>query len=514
MLHLVAAMAVLLGIGAFAIDLSNVVLSRAQLDKAADAGALEGARVLFCDDGTVNYDGNSDCTVEGVGRLDDPALDDVLTEATEAAQLNASQGSAVEIVESGLAFGHWEFTEPGYFGTGILRGGKFTPATTNEDGEYVSSSLVDDDGNYKELSDLNTDDGHINAVQVTVQVETGEGDNQDESPIPAFFGSVLGSRGYQAQSTAVAYIGFAGRILPGEVDWPFAMCYQYVDDGCTVGRAVPDTEDTGGWTTFEQPDQGADCQGAGDAATAKSLVKDVPAVSELGAPTCAEIVSPELYMDGRPIKTINGETVLTNITYQCWSEDTFKIEGTNVVGMLDELDTDGDGQPDTPWEWVLPVIDCTTKTSGQCENWLMGAVAVEVLWIFPELNCNQLDDEAPWKMTRVVDDEGTTFTWNATDPPEDWSSIAASIDDLKAADSNAWFCWEGSSAYPDYDSTNGIHRWVSFATAFNLQNSDGNLAPVISSTLYFAPSCDDTVSIGGTGGANFGIRAEVPVLVY
>jgi hypothetical protein len=34
----------------------------------------------------------------------------------------------------------------------------------------------------------------------------------------------------------------------------------------------------------------------------------------------------------------------------------------------------------------------------------------------------------------------------------------------------------------------------------------------IQKTLYFKPECDP-VSIGGTGGANYGVRAEVPVLV-
>jgi uncharacterized membrane protein len=45
--HWLFALVVLLAVGAFAIDLNNVVLSRAELQNAADAGALEGARQLY-----------------------------------------------------------------------------------------------------------------------------------------------------------------------------------------------------------------------------------------------------------------------------------------------------------------------------------------------------------------------------------------------------------------------------------------------------------------------------------
>jgi hypothetical protein len=129
------------------------------------------------------------------------------------------------------------------------------------------------------------------------------------------------------------------------------------------------------------------------------------------------------------------------------------------------LDTDGDGSPDIPWQRLLLTIDCTSKPGGRC-NALRGAVLVDVLWMFQQVNVTQLDDEAPWKMQRTNTD-GTTTTWNAMD-----------ADDIT-------------------DPNDGQQRWDSFANAFHLLDSDGNPyhGKTLRSTMH-PTVCRRTPSVG------------------
>ena len=132
----------------------------------------------------------------------------------------------------------------------------------------------------------------------------------------------------------------------------------------------------------------------------------------------------------------------------------------------------------------MPVIDCDTKPGGRCNN-LLGAVAVEVLWMFDDTtNINKLNQDAPWHMDRVDDDDVVIQSWDA------------------------------KTAKDVTDPFNGEQRWNSFVKAFNLQNPDGSPASWADKTLYYAPDCDPVNSLGGTGGPNFGIRSAVPVLVF
>jgi hypothetical protein len=87
------------------------------------------------------------------------------------------------------------------------------------------------------------------------------------------------------------------------------------------------------------------------------------------------------------------------------------------------------------------------------------------------------------------------------------------IDDVAPRVMNGW-----SSDDPD-----GKVRWNSFVDAFDIRAAPGSgLAywadppgdnGYRSNTIYFSPSCEPQTPVGGSGGANFGIRAEIPVLV-
>ena len=131
-------------------------------------------------------------------------------------------------------------------------------------------------------------------------------------------------------------------------------------------------------------------------------------------------------------------------------------------------DSDGDGAPDTPWEITLPVVECPDNNVGPCSK-LVGSVTVNVVWI-----------------TGAGEDPGYT---NAPVRMGDWSEPA------------------------NGDNTNGQARWESFADHFNLQNYDGSPVPYGKKSIYFKPDCDVHEPKGSTGGENFGIPAEIPVLV-
>ena len=82
------------------------------------------------------------------------------------------------------------------------------------------------------------------------------------------------------------------------------------------------------------------------------------------------------------------------------------------------------------------------------------------------------------------------------------------------------------SAFADYDNwskTDAINAcspnptdeciWNNFVTHFNLVDQYGDPAAYHSKSLYFLQNCEPHEAMGVTGGPNFGILAEIPVLV-
>jgi hypothetical protein len=424
LVHWLIALTVLLAFGALAVDMNNLYLSRSQLQSAADAGALEGARLLYNPDGSIN-----------IGQFGTSAI----AGATAAAQANTSQGEAVEVVS--VNRGHWEFMTSHVDADGIERGGLFTA-----NGATTPADLVDADGNFRSFQDLNQDPNEINGVEVVTARQL--------TPIQAIFGPLLGIDDYQMQARSVAYVGFSGTILTDEMDLPIALCHHRLRDelgnwSCSVGRFISSSdndEQTAGWTDFEQPEV---CSGGANT----SSIRD--------AFSCGEKRNPIMTL-GREMNLTGGQVqTVFDAIYNCWRN---------------EADTDGDGEPDTPWSMTLPIIECDDSNPGPC-NMLIGATAMEVLWIVRSVNRNRIDEEAP----RVMGD---------------WSD----------------------------DDEDGEDRWDSFVNHFQIRSGPGGELALWAdppgdngyraSTIYFSPSCDPQVSIGGTGGGNFGIRAEVPVLVH
>jgi hypothetical protein len=305
------ALLALLGFAALAIDVSNLVVARQELRNAADAGALAGARCLY-NDGK-DYPEEPDCLDAG-GTVGDVNINANLV-ARDAAIANLSRKTAVEVYNAATNLhdverGHWSF------GLGGL-----------DRGFYPNSSTAAFDLWAYTTVELDEDVNFINAVRVTTR--------RQQTEVQAFFARVLGFMGFEAQARAVAWIGFAGSLEPAEVDQPIAICKQKLLAGehldCNVGRFVPSTEETGGWTTFEQVESVNECN---ELNTPDSTVR---------ALVCSG-GNPNPLTFGDPMAANNGQ--LNNSfrdLAECWEGATEKIEG---------------------WSLTLPVVDCETQTNG------------------------------------------------------------------------------------------------------------------------------------------------------
>ncbi len=297
---------------------------------------------------------------------------------------------------------------------------------------------------------LDTNIDFINAIRVITTRKT-----VDNQPAQPFFARIFGIPGFVIEATAVAYIGFAGTLPPFGADQPIAICREALLSGedyvCNVGRMLSDTGDTAGWTNFEQP---TSCSGAASANTVSRSI-------------CKGNANPIVF--GSPLMATNGvlESSFQDLR-ECWSPN---------------LKNNRNAYPErtTSWRLTLPVIECGSDIKVQsCEN-VVGAVNIEVVWI----------------------------TSSGKDPK--FENVPVKMDNWKAP------------LTPDTEE-NRKSNWNHFVDHFNLKLPDGqpaywnnkfgsNTYGYGSKTVYFKPSCTMHKPIGLTGGQNFGILAEIPVLV-
>ena len=304
---------VLIGMAALSVDVVRIAVAKNELQNAADAGALAAARFLYNDSGTaVNAGANQ------IGY--------------DAATVNKSQNQPVEVNWGGgnsgdVERGHWSF------GMGALARG-FTP---NASTAPVSLWNV-------ATEDLDANPNFINAVRVTARREA--------TPILAYFARIFNIDSWALNTSAVAYIGFAGRLMPGEAQQPIAICSDsLLIDGeysCSIGRMINSGQDTGsnetgGWTSFNQDDA---CTGGTNAQEVKSLV-------------CAG-GNPNGLQLGVPMATNGGDIQSAFSTlFDCWTQQTGQTE---------------------VWNLTLPVVTCPSNNVGTCEE-VVGAVNLNIVWI-------------------------------------------------------------------------------------------------------------------------------------
>jgi Flp pilus assembly protein TadG len=296
---------VFIGFAALAIDLGHLYVVRNELQNGADAGALAGARFLYNDSGTsVNT---------GANQI-----------AIDAATVNKSEKTSVEVNSDEVQRGHWSFA---------TRTFTPNPSTAPVDLWNVSTAELDANTSF------------INAIKVVTRRQT--------LPAASFFARIFGHDGFQLAADAVAYIGFAGTLQSWDVDQPIAICEDsiLINDAysCNIGRMINsgqniDSHETGGWTSFNQVDP---CTGGTNA-------------QEVGGLVCGD-GNPDPITFGGDIATNGGEIQSAfNKLIQCWEE---KSENKTV-----------------PWNLTLPVVTCPGNNMGTCEN-VRGAVNLNIVWI-------------------------------------------------------------------------------------------------------------------------------------
>lgn len=386
----------LIGFVAFAIDIGYTYVARNQVQNAADAGALAGARFLI----------NAKDTINGPGAN---------LIAYNAATANTSTGNPVTVTwTSGtngpeVQRGHWTFwSSP-----------PLCPATGTNDPFCPNANLTQTN---LFAPGLDTNLNFINAVQVITH----------NTQIPSFFGKILGWLNYQTSAQAVAYIGFAGKFGPGDFDQPIAICSRSIGDDnnngiiddpdptttgetgeetltCNIGRMLnssgnTSTSNTAGWTNFTQPCVTANkdnvlpyvCTGA------------TPSVNPGSIGTTGGVV----------------QSILTPLR-NCWLNNP-SLEQISPANS-----------PDQPWQMTLPVILCTGSNVANCSQ-LVGAINLSVVWISDGgfSTTNPPDSAVPYAMYNptLVDAFGNPDPngspkglWTRTSGNtllQDWSSFA------------------------------------------------------------------------------------------
>jgi Flp pilus assembly protein TadG len=309
----------IIALTALAVDIGHLVVTKNELQNAADAGALAGARVLYLNDGSAVNPGANQA-------------------ASDAAVANTSDNTAVEVGGGDVLRGHWSFSA-----------GEFWPNET-----VLTPPVLWD----VSTAELDADPNFINAVQVTARRNT--------TPVASWFARIFGFTGFQQSATAVAYIGFAGTLQPLEADQPIAICKEALlatgKYSCTVGRMINSgqniaSSETGGWTSFNQGLDGSGnliddpCNGGTNSQEVNGLV--TTGCGGGGANPAPLILGRDMATNGGQIQS--AFTALNN----CWATQTGRTQ---------------------PWELTLPVVECPGNNMTTCQR-LVGAVTVKVVWI-------------------------------------------------------------------------------------------------------------------------------------
>ncbi len=240
---------VLVGMAALAIDLGHLYMVRNELQNAADAGALAGAADLYMIDPVTNVasvNPNANLTAwqaatanratakyaEG-GSYYRPV--DIHFDPDDPNAAPAPNPNPGDLLKGDIQRGHWSFS--------------LTPKFSRNDSLAAFSEETLWNSTFDEL-DKNTD--LINAVQVTAR--------RDANPASSFFARIFGMDQFLLSATAVAYLGFANTINPGEIDFPLAVCEETITSGgkleCNFSRLINSSDkadaNTAGWTNFSQ----------------------------------------------------------------------------------------------------------------------------------------------------------------------------------------------------------------------------------------------------------------------
>jgi Flp pilus assembly protein TadG len=211
---------VLISMGALAVDIGHLAVVKSELQKAADAGALAGARALALPMGVTDWNWKN-------GRT---------TAASTVRKNFADNRSLADFTIANVQAGFWDLS--------------WTSGT-------APANLL----GYTNPAAFVPTDGQVAAIKVTIPKT--QGGSGSSAPVAAYLASVVGINSMEVQSSAVAMITPPSKI-PYPDAFPFALPYTWVDqhwkDNPPISFAVAANQhvDSGGqWTSFKSTDNSA-----------------------------------------------------------------------------------------------------------------------------------------------------------------------------------------------------------------------------------------------------------------
>jgi Flp pilus assembly protein TadG len=328
MIFVLGALVGLFAVSSLAIDVGLIWAARTQLQNASDAAALAGAARLVDASGQV-------VTLSA-------AID---ASVSLAASNRGASNLSLELARADVVPGNWSQTDEVF-----------------DSGVSLSNPEL------------------VNAVRVTTRM-----DDVSNGPVPAIFSRVLGKTGFDVGASAVAYVGYAGGVGPGEVELPIAVdCCKLKGANCesdyceTVATNPPnacnlDTPQADGITSvsclqFHSTEEQNACWTEFDADSASVSASDLRNVVRDGNATQITGHDP-VYLD-------NGDkaNVIREIKNRFYGDGVHSgsPSGTDRYAPYD-------GVSDS-WLTVLPVIECQSEThcSGGEPGLIVGFVCLEI----------------------------------------------------------------------------------------------------------------------------------------
>jgi Flp pilus assembly protein TadG len=325
LIYVVLGIATLIGFASLSVDVGLAYNARTQAQAAADAAALAAASNMI------------DKTGPAV------TLDPSRTAAIDVASQNeAFPNPALVLRQEDITYGFWD----------------------------VDARTFD-------LAVDLTDPDRVTGVRTLISMDGAVND-----PVPSILARVLGFNEFAVETTATAYLGYAGAVGPGDVELPFAIpCCVLTGSGCngdycaggapipnpcTLDQAQARGENTVSCLQFHNTAEQTACWTEFDGSASNVNTSDLVDIAIDGLPEGVDVYD-SIYLD-------NGDkTPVVQII-----SDRFYGEG-DFLGSPEGSDTDGDGIIDS-WVTGLPVVEC--QSTDHCAKGdpadLVGFVCMEI----------------------------------------------------------------------------------------------------------------------------------------
>jgi len=334
----VGALVGLIAVGSLAIDMGILWGTRTQLQNAADASALAGAARLIDDSGL---------TV---------TVADAINASVELAGSNrAGSNTSLDLLPDDVIPGNWSVDTESFDSTVSL-----------------------------------LDPGLVNAVQVTTRM-----DGISNGPVQAIFSRIVGKTSFDVGATAIAYVGYAGGVGPGEVELPIAVdCCKLKGPNCADDYCETITANPPNACDLESPQA--------DGITSVSCLQFHATEEQNACWTNFDYQSPSVSANDLRNVIRSGNVTQISGNYEVFLDngdkasvikeisDRFYGNGVHSgdpagIDRYPPLDGESDDGESDSWVTSLPVIECQSEDhcSGGGTGTIVGFVCFEIREVIP-----------------------------------------------------------------------------------------------------------------------------------